>query len=177
MRPFSRIHLISAFVSNTRDILSRFDAASSHWLLALGLVFSAVQTVSPLYPFCPSNSQDLTGETQFHDGPSFSTDAITRMGILPVIPVVHRGASKPVEHYHLWRLPRSLSTAECWHIFKPYWDQELVKPKYVNVAHEALNPTFSWRRCSNFEFRLVCPSTLQLHVSNPSNPSALLFST
>ena len=75
--------------------------------------------------------QDLAGETQFHDGPGFAKDAVSRMGFMSVIPIVHRGAKKPIEHYHLWKLPVSLSTAQCWSEFEPYWEQEKVKPKYV----------------------------------------------
>ena len=54
------------------------------------------------------------------------------MGFLSVIPIVHRGAKKPIEHYHLWKLPASLSTAQCWSEFEPYWNQEKIKAKYVS---------------------------------------------
>jgi ABC-type multidrug transport system fused ATPase/permease subunit len=72
---------------------------------------------------------DLTGETHFHDGPSFSKDAISQMGLTSVVPLVQRGSKKLVEHHHMWRLPRSLATANAWEEFEPYWKEQLQLPK------------------------------------------------
>jgi hypothetical protein len=53
------------------------------------------------------------------------------MGILPVIPLVHRGASKVVEHHHLWRLPRQMATATAWDEFEPHWEYQKTLKKYA----------------------------------------------
>ena len=110
--------------------------------------------------------KDLTGETQFHDGPSYTTNSVARMGVIPVIPVVHRGANKPVEHFNLWRLPVSLSAAQCWAEFSPHWQRELEKPKYVKTetthatVHKSFSPSSSFATpLSPLTFLFVLPST------------------
>ena len=82
------------------------------------------------------------------------------MGLTSVVPLVQRGSKKLVEHHHMWRLPRSLATANAWEEFEPYWKEQLQLPKYVHNSE--MPPTTSLIAGANIpHFNLIFGSTLE----------------
>ena len=70
---------------------------------------------------------DLTGEVHYHDGPSFGSNAVSKMGLLPVIPVVNTGRRVTLEHHHLWKLRSRHATANAWACFEQHWTEQKVQ--------------------------------------------------
>lgn len=77
--------------------------------------------------------QDLGGKLEAHTGPLFGSNAVSKMGFVPVVPLAWRGATGKIEHKHLWRLRKLDATVTSWERFEPYWKQELRRRQYVKT--------------------------------------------
>lgn len=78
--------------------------------------------------------KDLTGEPKYHNGPSLADDAISKIALLPIIPVVRKGARSTLEHHHLWKLRKQHATANAWQEFSPVWEEQKKLPEYVPLS-------------------------------------------
>ena len=81
-------------------------------------------------------SQDLDGQPKYHNGPCFASDAISKIALLPVIPIVRKGARTSLEHHHLWNLKKRHATANAWREFETVWEHQKTLPEYVSLPFE-----------------------------------------
>ena len=58
-------------------------------------------------------------------------DAISKIILAPVVPVVRLGSRQLVEHHHLWKLKARQAVANSWAEFRPFWEEQKALPKYV----------------------------------------------
>jgi hypothetical protein len=117
-----------SLIEHLTNLSTALDVLSDH---AIDQKISFATSSRPFSPALRPHPKDLTGKTFYHDGPSYSNNAIAKIGILPVIPLIHRGSSEVVEHHYLWRLPRQMATATSWKEFKPHWEYQKTQKRCV----------------------------------------------